>query len=104
MAVNMLFQTATMKLTDNLGNTIAGGERLACQLDTFNIPIMLEVQGAIPVDYFDVYSIGWTSPVPQRGQYLVDLNTGAQYSVYGRTAVYQDHLEVRVSLPLGVTP
>lgn len=104
MAVNLLFQTATMKLTDNLGNTIDGGASLACQLDTVNIPIQLEVQGSIPVDYFMLYSIGWISPVPARGQYLVDLATGAQYSVYGRTAEYQDHLEVQVSLPLGAIP
>lgn len=102
MAVNMLFQTAVMTLTDNGGNTIQAN--LACQIDVVNIPLNLEVEGNIPTDWFDVYSIGWTSPVPVRGNYFVDQSSGAKYSVFGRTAVYQDHLEVRVALPLGATP
>lgn len=97
MAVNMLFETAVMKLTDNLGNTIEGGENLACQIDTVNIPLNMEVGSLIPTDWLDVYSIGWTSPVPLRDQYLVDLSTGTKYSIFGNVAVYQDHLEVRVT-------
>lgn len=97
MAVNLLFETAVMKLTDNLGNTVAGGERLACQLDTVNIPLNMEAQGMIPTDWYDLYSIGWTSPVPTRSNYFVDLATGTQYSVFGNVAVYQDHLEVRLT-------
>lgn len=95
MAVNMLFQTTTMTLTTEGGTTIQAN--LPCQLDTVNIPWNAEVQGLIPTDWYDLYSIGWTSPVPQRGQYFVDQTSGARYQVFGNPAAYVDHIEVRVT-------
>lgn len=104
-----LFQTATMTLTDQNGQTLTDSQgnpavNLPVQVDTVNVPIELEVQGTIPVDYFEFYSLGWVTPVPIRGNYFVDQATGAKYTVCGRPAVYSSHLEMRVSLPLGVTP
>jgi hypothetical protein len=66
------------------------------QKDTVNIPLNMEAQSLIPTDWFDLYSIGWTSPVPLRSDYFVD-EQGTKYSVFGEPAVYTDHLEVRVS-------
>lgn len=102
MVVNMLFETAIMTLEQASGTPIA--TNLPAQLDTVNIPWNMEVQGMIPTDWYDLYSIGWTSPVPQRGQYFVDQKTNTKYSVFGNVAVYTDHLEVRVSRYSGVTP
>lgn len=102
MAVNMLFETNIMTLQQANGTPIQAN--LPCQLDTTNIPWNMENQGLIPTDWYDLYSIGWTSPVPQRGQYFVDQRTGTKYSVFGNPAVYVDHLEVRISRYSGVTP
>lgn len=102
MAINMLFQTSTMTLTYPDGTPIATD--LACQLDTVNIPWNMEVQSMIPTDWYDLFSVGWTSPVPQREQYFVDQTTGTKYSVFGNVAIYNDHLEVRVSRYSGTTP
>lgn len=102
MAVNMLFQTTTMTLTQANGTPVQAN--LPCQLDTVNIPWNMEVQSTIPTDWYDLYSMGWTSPVPQRGQYFVDQATGTKYSVFGNVAVYVDHLEVRITRYGGTTP
>jgi hypothetical protein len=96
------FLSAIMQLTATDGTVIASN--LPCQIDTVNIPINMEVQQDVPTDWFDLFSVNWTSPVPIRGNYFVDQATGAKYAVFGRAAVYIDHLEVRVALPLGATP
>lgn len=95
MAVNMLFETASMRLTDEDGTTVA--QHLPVQLDTVNVPWNAEVGGLVPTDWYDLFSIGWTAPVPQRGQYFVDEQTGARYQVFGNPAPYVDHIECRVT-------
>lgn len=89
-----LFQTATMTLQRN-GSPIATD--LPVQLDVVNIPIDLMVSGNVPVDLYDLYSLGWTSPIPLRSDYFVDQVTGVKYSVYGNPGVYFDHVECRIS-------
>lgn len=98
----MPFQSALMTLTDSTGTVIA--YNLACQLDTVNIPLNMEVQGLIPTDWYDLYSLYWTNPVPTRSNYFVDQATGTKYSVFGLLAVYIDHLECRITRYSGVTP
>ena len=104
MAVNLLFQTATMKLTDNAGNLIQ--DNLACQVDNVSIPWQMGGDmNQVVFDRYTIYSIGWTNPVPARGNIFVDKTTGAQYNVEGNPAPYQDHLEVQVTLlPAGSVP
>jgi len=96
-----IFQTALMTLQRN-GTVIA--QHLPCQVDTVNLPYNMEAQGLIPTDWFDVYSIGWTSPVPQRGDYLVDEATTAKYSVFSTIFQGINTLQFRVSRPSGATP
>lgn len=95
------FQTNTMTLQRS-GEPIATG--LQCQLDTVNIPWNMEVGGLIPTDWYDLYSIGWTSPVPKRGDYFIDEATQTPYSVFGDPDPYVDHIEVRISRYSGVLP
>jgi hypothetical protein len=93
------FQSAMMTLTDSNGTVIASD--LACILDPANVPWNMEVQGMNPTDWFDLQSLFWTTPIPQRSNYFVDQATGVKYSVFGLLAPYIDHLEVRVSKPSG---
>lgn len=102
MDVNLPFLNAMMTLTDINGAEIA--RNLPCQLDTVNLPWNMEVQGMIPTDWFDIYSRFWTTPVPVRGNYFVDQTTNTKYQVFSVTAVYIDHLEVRVTRYSGPTP
>lgn len=96
------FQSAIMRLTDSAGTTIASN--LPVQLDIFNYPWNQEVQGMIPTDWFDLYSVNWVTPVPARSNYFVDQATGTKYSVFSVIAVYVDHLECRITRYSGVTP
>lgn len=97
----LLFDTNVMTL--QRGNTTIA-QHLHCQLDTVNVPLNMETQGTIPTDWYDLYSLGWTNPLPLRGDYFIDENTGTKYSVFGNVAPYSDHLEVRVTRYTGVTP
>lgn len=96
-----VFQTSLMTLKQSDGTVIA--TNLPVQLDTVNIPWNME-QGVIPTDWYDLFSLGWTSPVPARGEYFVDQSTNVRYSVFGKVATYIDHLEVRIAQYSGVTP
>lgn len=100
--VNQPFLSAIMTLTDINGAVIA--QNLPCQIDTVNLDWQMETQGLIPDDWFDIYSRFWISPVPARGNYLIDQATGTKYQVRSVTAVYVDHLEVRVTRYSGTTP
>lgn len=102
MSVSLIFQNATMTLMKSSGEIIA--QHLDCQLDTVNIAWNMEVNTTIPTDWYDLYSLGWTTPVPARSDYFVDESTGEKYSVFGNPAVYFDHLEARISRYSGVTP
>lgn len=97
-----LFETARMTLEHSNGTVVA--RDLTCQLDTVNIPLNMEGQGLIPTDWFDLFSLGWTSPIPGRGDYFVDQATGTKYSVFGEPGVYFDHIECRLTKYAGTTP
>lgn len=97
-----VFQDTTITLQHSNGTIVQ--QHLPAQLDTVNIPFTMEVGGMIPTDQYDLYSIGWTSPIPERSDYLVDEQTGNMYSVFGNVAIYADHLEVRVTRYSGVRP
>ncbi len=97
-----VFQNVTMTLMRSNGEIIA--QHLDVQKDNVNMPWNMEVNSTIPTDWYDLYSLGWISPVPCRSDYFVDEATGVKYSVFGIPAVYIDHLEVRVSCYSGVTP
>lgn len=94
--------TTYMTLTDSSGTVIA--QHLPCQLDIFNYPWNMETQGMIPTDWYDLFSLNWTTPAPTRSNYFVDEATGVKYSVFSVIAAYVDHLEVRVTKYSGVTP
>lgn len=89
------FQTALMTLINEDGTPVQAN--LPCQLDTANIPWNAEVSGFVPTDWYDLFSVNWTSPVPQRGQYFVDQATGFRYQVFSNPAPYIDHIECRVT-------
>ncbi len=90
-----IFLTNLMTLTDEAGNMIQ--QHLPVQLDTVNIPWNAEANGMVPTDWYDLYSIGWTTPVPARGQYFVDEANGARYQIFGNPATYTDHIECRIT-------
>lgn len=101
------FQTHTMTLMRSNGEIRSKG--LAVQLDDVNIPLNLEVGGYNATDWYDLYSIGWITPVPDRSDYfVVELpaeEKGDQYSVFGNSkGRYTDHIETRLSNFLGKTP
>jgi hypothetical protein len=96
------FQTNTVTLQHSNGTVVA--QHLPVQVDTVNLPWNMEVQSSIPTDWFDIYSRGWTSPVPGRSDYFVDETTGTKYQVFSVTAIYTDHLEVRCTRYSGTTP
>jgi hypothetical protein len=102
MSMNLPFLSALMTLTSESGTTIA--TNLWCQVDTVNLPWNMEVQGLVPTDWFDIYSLNWTTPVPARGQYLVDQATGTKYQVFSVVAQYIDHIEIRTTRYSGATP
>ena len=78
-------------------------QHIPCRLYPVNIPIELQVQGNIPVDFFDLYT-DWLTLTIQRSDYFVDEATNLQYSVYGKPQMYTSHTWCRVSIPTGVTP
>lgn len=99
------FQTHTMTLQHSNNTVVA--QHLPAQLDTVNIPFNMDVGGWIPDDSYDLYSLGWISPVPIRGDYFVDEadpSGKTKYSVFGNPAVYFDHIECRLTKYAGTTP
>lgn len=103
MAIELPFQTPTLfTLTDQAGNVIQ--PNLLCVLEPVNLPPNLAED--IPYDLFDLYSDNWPPqvPLPVRGNYFINQASGSQYGVVGRCRPYIDHIETRVSLPLGVIP
>ena len=95
-----MFQTDTINAQRN-GSTIATG--IPIQLDTVNVDLILNSQGAIPTDSYDAYC-EWLTYLPQRGDYLISQTSGLTYQVFGNPAVYTDHWEARVTKYLGTTP
>lgn len=97
-----IFSTNSMTLQHADGTVLATGK--PCQLDPVNLPWMMEGQGMIPVDSYDLYTIGWTTPAPIRGDYFVDEATGTKYSVFSTIFTTQTSLQLRVTKYSGVTP
>lgn len=102
------FITNTMMLTDEAGNLKA--QNLLCQLDRANLPWNAEVQGLIPTDWYDLYSIGWSSPVPVRGDFFVVTSaspidtSGTKYQVFSTIFEGPDTIQLRVTKYSGTTP
>lgn len=102
------FITNTMTLTDESGNLKAAN--LLCQLDTVNLPWNAEVQGLIPDDWYDLYSIGWSSPIPVRGDFFVVASAspvdtvGTKYQVFSTIYAGPDTVQLRVTRYSGTTP
>lgn len=96
-----IFQTNVMTLKQSNGTVRA--QHLRCQLDTVNLPWNMEVGGLIPTDWFDVFALGWTSPVPARGDYLVDEGTNTAYSVFSTIFQGENTLQFRVTKHSGET-
>lgn len=87
--------------------TSAGATRqadLPVHTDNVNLPLELQAQGAIPVDVYDVYSLGWLTPVPNRTDYLIDQATNTKYSMFSTVFQGHDGLQFRVSKYSGSTP
>lgn len=97
-----IFQNSLMTLKHSDGTVLA--QHLPCQVDTVNLPWNLEGQGMIPTDQFDIFSIGWTSPVPLRSDYLVDETTGVKYSMFSTVFQGVNTLQFRVTKYSGTTP
>lgn len=97
-----IFATNSMTLTHADGTVVATG--LLCQLDTFNFPFNMEVQGLVVTDYYDLYSVGWDKPVPLRSDYFVDETTGMKYSMFSEVFVNLGTVQCRVSKLAGSTP
>lgn len=102
------FITNTMMLTAENGDLKA--QNLLVQLDTFNLPWNAETQGLTPTDWYDLYSIGWSSPIPVRGDYFVVTVAspvdaiGTKYQVFSTIYAGPDTVQLRVSRYSGVTP
>lgn len=102
------FITNTMMLTDESGNLKA--QNLLVQLDRVNLLWNAEVTGLVPDDWYDLYSIGWSSPVPVRGDFFVvtvasPIDTvGTKYQMFSTVFEGPDTLQLRVVRYSGVTP
>lgn len=96
------FATNTVTIKHSDGTVVA--QHQPVQLDPVNLDWQMRVQGMIPIDIFDCETIGWTSPVPLRSDYLVDEVTGAKYSMFSTVFVGINTLQFRVSKPSGATP
>ncbi len=97
-----IFQTTVITLKHADGEIVA--QHLPIQLETVNLDWQMQVQGMIPVDVFDVFTIGWTTPQPIRTDYLVDEATGTKYSMFSTVFVATTTLQFRVSRYSGATP
>jgi hypothetical protein len=97
-----IFQTAMMTLKQSDGTVVQ--TNLPVQMDVANLPWNVEVQGAVAVDIYDVVTQGWTTPVPERSDYLVDQATGIRYSMFSTVFTALTCLQFQVSKYSGVTP
>lgn len=77
---------------------------LVVQMDPVNLPLQMQVQGDIPVDIYQVVTIGWLTPVPLRSDYIVDQADNVQYSMFSTVFPGHDGLQFQVSKYSGSTP
>ncbi len=91
-----------MTIQHSNGNVVA--RDLLVQLDPKNEDWKMDRGGLTPDDAYDLYSIGWISPVPLRSDYFVDQLSGTRYNVYGNPRPYGGQIECQVTRYGGVTP
>jgi len=97
-----IFDTMAVTITHSNGQVVA--QHLPIQMDTVNLDWLMQAQGLTPVDQYDVFSLGWTTPQPLRSDYLVDEATGTKYSMCSTVFVATNSLQFRVTKYSGVTP
>lgn len=95
------FATHTVTIKHSDGTVVATGKPL--QMDPANLPLQMQGEGLVPVDIYDCESIGWSSPVPLRSDYIVDQN-GTQYSMFSTVFRGLNSLQFQVSKYTGATP
>lgn len=88
-------------LTDSQGHL---AQHLPVQLDPKNLDWQMEVQSVVPTDTYDCETIGWTQPVPQRSDYLIDEATGIAYSVRSTVFIGINSLQFQITKYGGDTP
>lgn len=97
------FTTNMIKITDSAGNSKTP-DALPLTMDPVNNAWQMQVQGMTPVNIYDCESVGWSSPVPARTDYIVDQATGTKYSMFSTVFVGQNSIQFQVSKYSGVTP
>lgn len=97
------FATNMIKIVDSAGN-IKTPQPLPLTMDPANNSWQMQVQGLVPVDIYDCESVGWSSPVPVRSDYIVDQTTGTKYSMFSTVFVGQNSLQFQVTKYGGTTP
>lgn len=96
------YKTNKITITDSVGAIRA--QNLPLQMDPKNDAWQMQVQGLIPTDIYDCESIGWSSPVPKRSDYIIDQKTGIKYSMFSTVFVGQNSIQFKVTKYSGVTP
>lgn len=97
------FATNSIKITDSAGNSKTP-VALPLTMDPVNLAWDMQVQGLVPVDVYDCESVGWSSPVPDRSDYIVDQATGTKYSMFSTVFVGQNSIQFQAAKYSGVTP
>ena len=96
------FDTNIVTIKHSDGTVVA--KDLPLQMDPANLPWTMQVQGLIPTDIYDCESIGWSTPVPQRSDYIVDQATGTKYSMFSTVFSGINSLQFQASKYSGTTP
>ncbi len=96
------FTTNTVTLKHENGTIVK--RHLPVTMDPVNLDWQMQVQGLVPVDIYAVETVGWSSPVPRRSDYLVDEKTGVQYSMYSTVFTGLNSLQFQVTKYSGTTP
>lgn len=91
----------TIKHSDGI---VVNQQPLPVTLDPVNLDNwQMQAQSTIPVYLYDVETVGWSTPAPVYGDYLIDQNN-TKYSMYSQVFIGQNTLQFRVSKVSGVTP
>jgi hypothetical protein len=96
------FATNTMTLQHENGTVVA--QHLPVTLDPVNLDWAMQVQGLTPIDVYACETVGWSSPVPLRSDYLVDETDGTKYSMYSTVFKGINSLQFQVTRYSGTTP
>ena len=95
------FPTHRVTIEQSDGTVLASN--LPVQMDPSNSDWLMQAQGMIPTDTYDVETIGWATPIPTRSNYLVDQN-GTKYSLFSTVFQGYNSLQFQVTKYSGVTP